>query len=394
MEKRNERINTLLMNKKPNQGVSIEAGQLIYAGYCEDKNSEILANYLHLFHKNVVVNFCAQSYFELSRDEQDQLIGNFISHPKFTENSGGGSLNRGFAILTVLVKNNARADNSVKLMAALSLLAGKKKVFTPTSVKHLLEFLNECGELFLDLDFAALNDDENRKIFQYLCAAIPDVSAVPYGPKIVKWAERYHFSWPKQISKPQKRLPGQAAGVGEALPAPDSEKTAEYQDDGSMAILTGLVKTEELIRRLKTANEEAEKLFNHIFSKNQTIENLLEQLNQKNDDISRLKAEVLAKNEALHQRQQQLDDGKAHLVAAESEISQLQQKLKEIYALDQAAKQQELMTLKNDLKMAVKLQYEDFIEHRDSICTEDNYEAVKANLNQVFRTLKRYGVEL
>lgn len=388
MEKINQQMELLRSKKRINKSDSVEAAQLIVELYQVNNDSEMVGDYFHFFPRIVAEAFMSHYYFDLDGDAKNKVIDNFINNLKFKENRGGSSLVKSFSLLTALVSRDPNDKNSVKLVKAIVDLAWKNNKFSPTACKNLGAFLNSHEDTFLDLDFTGLEGEEKRNIFRYLYALIPDIKSGSYGNRINEWAKR------NAVTAPEAK-----EVIGESINGnleQDSSQNREEIKEVNVDTLTPLALdgTEKLISRLKAANEEAEKLFNGIFNKNQSIVNLQDQIDQRDKTIDRLKAELDNKDVVISDQENKLSEAKQKLLEATAEIGQLNQSLKKIYNLDQIEKEQKLKTLRNDIKMAVKLQYEDFMEHRESICSEDNYDGLKSNLNQVFRTLKRYGVDL
>lgn len=395
MEKIIERINELLKKKsKIGNADSLEAANLIYQLYCLNKDCEILVNYLYDFYYKISGIFTNKYYFQVSEGDKTQIIQSFLKSEKFYKNQSGTSLFRGFVILTEIISKDTKDTNIITIINSLAKIAEKNNIFNQTSCEALLNFLNTTNGKFFDLDLSSLSDYEIRRLFRYISTAISDISIIPYNNKVQAWADKYSFTFIKKndaVNASQIEV--------ENISSHDIEKIVEMPTQNTMST-TNIVKSveidsaKEILKILQSTNQEVQKLFDSIFSKNNTIQNLQEKLNIKEKEMNLLKVEIENKNIALMSLRDEFNKVKAELEGREMKISDLTERLKASFNADNILKKQELITLKNDIATAVKLQYEDFNEHRNESCNEDNYEALKVTLNQVFRTLKKYGIEI
>jgi hypothetical protein len=74
-------------------------------------------------------------------------------------------------------------------------------------------------------------------------------------------------------------------------------------------------------------------------------------------------------------------------------IDNLSERLRLSFQMDAISRNQEVLSLKKNIAGALKIQYDDYVENRNTLYSEANYEAFKVDLNQVFRVLKRFGIE-
>lgn len=392
MEEVIERINELLKrSSKIGIADSAEAVYLIYKLYSSNKDYEMLVNYLYEFHYKISAIFTKKYYFEISKEERDNIIESFLNCKKFHDNQSGTSLLRGFSILTEIISKDITDNNILKIIKRLCKLAEKNSGFNHTSCKALLSFLNVVDGKFFDIDLAQLSDCEIRSLYRYVSSTISDINTCPYGSKVQAWLERYSFALPNQnfAAKDKRAEVGFATNKIEKLAIQPTitepvESTAKAEADS----------LKELIRTLKAANEEAQKLFNSIFIKNAILQNLEDKLNFKEKETISLKGEIENKNAHISVLNDELNKIKTEFSDKDHLIIDLTERLKTSFNADDISKKQELITLKNDIGSAIRLQYEDFNEHKNESCNEDNYEAFKVTLNQVFRTLKRYGIEI
>ena len=169
------------------------------------------------------------------------------------------------------------------------------------------------------------------------------------------------------------------------------EDNTEYKNDLQKSYASN--ELINLVSLLENANEEANKLFKNIFERNLTIKSLEQQITLKEREINEVKLQIRNEKDKSTYLTTKIEELKAELNSSNLEIDNLKGRLKIAFNIDDVKKNQEIITLKTDISTALKLQYEDFNEHKEEECNEDNYEALKVTLNQVFRTLKRYGID-
>jgi hypothetical protein len=80
------------------------------------------------------------------------------------------------------------------------------------------------------------------------------------------------------------------------------------------------------------------------------------------------------------------------IAVAQGKVDDLAGRLAKTLQLDASANNQELATLRTDLSKALKLEHQDFQEARDKAFSDDQYEAFKASLTRIFKTLKRFNI--
>ncbi|MGH4050190.1 MAG: hypothetical protein ACREVX_02370 [Clostridium sp.] len=392
MENVIERINELEKKSKIGKADSLEVTKLIYQVYCSNKDYEILVNYLYDFNYKISGIFAGKYYLEINKEERNQIVQYFVKSERFSETQNLSLAFRGFAILTELICKDIKDNNIFIIINRLAKLAENSCMFNQTSCGIFLNFLNETNGKIFDLDFSSLEDHEIKRLFRYTSATITDISIIPYGNKIKGWAAKYSFGLPKETTVTNVKPIEESSSTDKSWKVVETPKAKV--EVTSKAKSNEFDSAKELISTLKVANQEAQKLFDNIFNKNITIQTMQEKLNAKEKEIYLLKVEIENKNISILSLNDEINKTKEKSLNTEIKLIDLTERLKASFNADDVSKKQELITLKTDIATSVKLQYEDFNEHKNEICNEDNYEALKVTLNQVFRTLKKYGIEL
>lgn len=385
MEQAIKRINELMDRKrKINNTESKEIVNLLYDIYTKNKDIEMLVDYFYKTYYKISGLFVNTYYFKLTMEEKKALIEGFIKDKKFKENFSNGSILKGFALLESISVKDIEDINNITLIKNLATLAGRNKKFNPSTCKRFLEFLNKRNDSFFKLNFTSLSKDEMRTIFRFICATIPDVTKVSYGEKIQAWADKNAFIMPKPKEDEKK------SDITEKLEETESKTEAKVVSNTTEQ----LEKAKALTRTLVMANQEAQKLFDNFINKNVTILSLQNLLIQKDMEIEDLTEKLNEKTDSIVGLKQQINQMVEILKIHDNTIAELNERLKRAYDSDALRENQEIAAIKSGIASSVKLPYEDFMEHKDEVCNEDNYDAIKVNLNQVFRTLKRFGIEL
>ena len=121
-------------------------------------------------------------------------------------------------------------------------------------------------------------------------------------------------------------------------------------------------------------------------SDNQSIvDHLTSALNQKN-------AESLEKDRCISVLNADLSNKDIRITEAEKQVLDLTERLRISIHMDDISSNQELITLKNNISSALKLEYEDFVKSKTSPLSQDLFEVYISMLTRIFKLLKRYGI--
>jgi len=102
-------------------------------------------------------------------------------------------------------------------------------------------------------------------------------------------------------------------------------------------------------------------------------------------ELSRLRADI-------KQKEQLNVTLLSEIAEKKKEIDDLTGRLRTALQMESISKSQELITLKNDVSEALKLEYADYTISKERSYNEDLFEAYRAMLSRIFRALKRYGI--
>ncbi|WP_294134631.1 hypothetical protein [uncultured Clostridium sp.] len=382
MEKSIERMNELIQKKtKLSNSHSIEAAEIIFNLYKSDNNLESSIENLYHFHYSVIGIYVNRYYDDFNIQEKENFIKAFVENSKFKENIANSSILKGFSILQEMLKLNENDKNIYYLFNNISSVAEKKGQYNSSVKGAFYEFLSEVGDEFLNLNFDIMSEQERKRMLRYIDATIENSSNISCEQSMLRLGEKYSYKFTNKIDNESIKEENRK----------DEEDNTEYKNDLQKSYASN--ELINLVSLLENANEEANKLFKNIFERNLTIKSLEQQITLKEREINEVKLQIRNEKDKSTYLTTKIEELKAELNSSNLEIDNLKGRLKIAFNIDDVKKNQEIITLKTDISTALKLQYEDFNEHKEEECNEDNYEALKVTLNQVFRTLKRYGID-
>lgn len=382
MEKSIERMNELIQKKtKLSNSHSIEAAEIIFNLYKSDNNLESSIENLYHFHYSVIGIYVNRYYDDFNIQEKENFIKAFVENSKFKENIANSSILKGFSILQEMLKLNENDKNIYYLFNNISSVAEKKGQYNSSVKGAFYEFLSEVGDEFLNLNFDIMSEQERKRMLRYIDATIENSSNISCEQSMLRLGEKYSYKFTNKIDNESIKEENRK----------DEEDNTEYKNDLQKSYASN--ELINLVSLLENANEEANKLFKNIFERNLTIKSLEQQITLKEREINEVKLQIRNEKDKSTYLTTKIEELKAELNSSNLEIDNLRERLKIAFNIDDVKKNQEIITLKTDISTALKLQYEDFNEHKEEECNEDNYEALKVTLNQVFRTLKRYGID-
>jgi chromosome segregation ATPase len=77
---------------------------------------------------------------------------------------------------------------------------------------------------------------------------------------------------------------------------------------------------------------------------------------------------------------------------AEEKISDLTERLRASFQMDERTNNQELIKLKNDISETLKLEYSDYVKSKQAEYSADMFEVYRAILSNIFKRLRRFGI--
>lgn len=386
MEQRKETIDRLIESKTKISIVDCaEASKEIYELYKETNDEKILVAYLFEGTYKVASQFMSDFYKGIEEEKQIKIAHTIIKEMSIVDEKISKSLT-GFSIVRTLLDINIK-EHLLDILSVTIKLAASGSGFTANICKgfksHLLD---PVGKEILQLDYSGWSLGENERLFKLIRKSEKDLGKVTFLDELNVWIKTY--------------LEGASIKPIEATQKPKNEATCKLIAQVSTAVIEDSsldkvnLQADKLMKNLLSATEEIEKLFDNVFSKNITLNNQRDRLKDQDIKILNLQDQVDKQKDENLVLNSEIETLRRSLEEKSLKIEGLDNRLKESFQSDEISQNQELITLKKNIAAAVKLQYEDFSENEDAECNEDNYTALKIGLNNVFRALDRYGIEL
>ena len=148
----------------------------------------------------------------------------------------------------------------------------------------------------------------------------------------------------------------------------------------------------EIVLKFEKTQQE---VLNHvrILVENWTsIDNHLGSLTQKDRELKLLYETITDKEHNIVLITDELATTNKQLLATRGQVDDLTKRLSTSLQMDNISKSQELITLKNDISEALKLDYVDFAKSKNNEYGEDLFEAYRSMLTRIFKLLKRFGI--
>jgi len=122
------------------------------------------------------------------------------------------------------------------------------------------------------------------------------------------------------------------------------------------------------------------------------IESLSAAIARRDEELSAVRADLAEKERRAVSLSSEIGIKERQLAEMKVQIDDLTERLRTSLQMDEISKSQELITLKNDISEALKLDYADFAKSKESPYSEDLFEAYRSTLARIFKLLKRFGV--
>jgi len=146
------------------------------------------------------------------------------------------------------------------------------------------------------------------------------------------------------------------------------------------------------ITKIESSQAEMLGFLRKLASDKTAIHALAAQLTSRESEIADLRAQRDEKEQQLKTALIEINDLKREIEKAESNISDLTDRLRSSFSMDEISKNQEMTTLKNDISEALKLDYSDFTDTRESEYNHDLFDVYRSTLTRIFKLLKRFGI--
>ena len=156
--------------------------------------------------------------------------------------------------------------------------------------------------------------------------------------------------------------------------------------------LNNVALSNDTITKIKSSQVEMLSLLRKLSSDHIAIDTLSAQLTSRENEITDIRAQRDDKEQQLKEALTEISALTLKLAKADSDVSDLKERLRSSLSMDEISKNQEITTLKNDISEALKLDYSDFIGTKESEYNPDLFDVYRSTLTRMFKLLKRFGI--
>ncbi|MEE1125323.1 MAG: hypothetical protein U0L18_05225 [Acutalibacteraceae bacterium] len=376
-----EKLEKLVSRAKTGKSAKNEAVSLIKKAFLENGNDDYtsVVKWLMKFHYRVCDVFFEN--YNLT-DEGAEKITSALLEGGYSKANGNTFRTRGLQICGHFLKKNI--DKAIIAKLALSLITSAKQKNNSFSDGFISEFKKY------------IIDTKQYESFRLLCDELDNSIKKDRMKAFLVAVDKYQNQH-KEVQNNTENTSEELKHVEQktektTTPKISTLKTtvAAQSDNREKTLLEQLNKTNQSLA------EQVEKLVsvNNIVAtlKAATDANRV-LISAKDAEISRLKEEL--EKEKLHTSALCLEKSELteKLNSQIAKIEDLEERLRSAMKMDGINKNQELESLKTQMSNTLKYEYIDFCS-TEFVCTQDNFEAIYASLDRIFKILKRFDINL
>jgi hypothetical protein len=174
-------------------------------------------------------------------------------------------------------------------------------------------------------------------------------------------------------------------------PAP---KAGQYGSAGSVPQLIQVAKSEceETVCKIEKTQQDILAAMRKLADNRSSIDALTSAISRRDDELNSLRAVVPEKERRAALLASEVSARDNQISEMKRQIDDLTGRLRASLQMDDISKNQELITLKNDISEALKLDYADFVKSKDSPYDIDLFDMYRSTLTRIFKLLKRFGI--
>lgn len=346
-------------------------------------NYEQIVNFLYKFHYSVSRDFFEKFSTAASEKNIIALVDRMISSEQFKQGKGyyvGFSMVLAFAIqnkyqVAFLVLNGAlkQSDKGGKFTG------GCLAIFETLIVnKGKMQYIEKVYGQIIKGDIVC-NELEKKRLDRFL-------KDLKDREKSSKEKEKKEVSTQDEATEQskvqQKKLPEKNAVITADSAMQTKQKKGSISNDIEIAI-SQIDKTQkEVLAAIQN------------LSKNQlTMEAMVVSIARRDEEMNTARENLTEKEKRISSLVNDIKEREKAFIAQKQQIEDLTERLRMSMQMDDISKNQELLTLKNDISDALKLDYADFIKSKEKPYDPDLFDAYRLTLSRIFKLLKRFGIE-
>lgn len=354
----NQRLIELTKNSKASNSNRDEIARLLTERFQEKHDYEDLIYWLFKSHYSVAQVFFKKNIF--NNDEAAAFVKTLDKSEPLRKKGQNHYFSRLWIICAIFMKQNIAEENVAEIAyITIDYGQGQKQSEKKYSVTLVDEFKRRIVDqslfaTFIKLPNAATNDYHKKTL-----------------SKFISYISRTETSKTTDCSQDTSQPKVQVVDTITQKTVSDPQQNFDLKQFGQKLI--------EQIDRLVSVND--------------AIASVKLAVVDRDKEIVQLKQELKAAQDKTFSVEMEKARLEKHLADSEEKVSELDNRLKQVYETDNAIRDQELQTLKKNVADALKMEYADFKDSDDTV-NEDNFMANYASLDRIFRILIRFGFEL
>lgn len=363
-----------------------EKSAKLWEVYCKTNDMKLLCENLYSEYREIAGDFTTEYYFSFTENHRREFV-NVLSSIKINMEKFPIITNIAAAIINIQTTDECLHQ----LLKNIILTAKSKSTFPKYKCKSLNTYLLAKTDVnILTIDYSSWSRKELEKFKEFLLETYRQLGTkFKCKDQLEKWLEKYNFtqlSFVEEKAPPTKKTPAtKKTAVAPVVAINEFKDLFEKMFDN---------KINGLMAEIATTKNELQKFNQSIFAKNDLLELYAEKLQVKEQELFAIKKMLMEQEKVIAELQVAKSKVNKNDNQYKAEIEDLKSRLKASFQADDITKKQDLITLKKNIGAALKLRYDKFNENQDAVCNEDNYEVLRASIHQIFRVLKRYGIEL
>ena len=341
--------------------------------YSEGKDAKVIAEYLIKLHYSVCQSFFEEVVSEIGNDDVLAISEALINNEQFRKGKPNNIMYpKGFVAVLALAQK--RKYQAAFLILNNILWQSEKPEGFPDGCKNNFNkyVVEKSGLSAIQSIMNQITDGvvickeyEKKRLVRFLDSVVNNVVTVVEDKKESPASENTDSEL-----KPH-------ADPSQSPPAPDMSK----QDH-----------VETPTKRLEKTQQEILATLRELTENRASIDSLTDLLNRKDAELASARAEISNKENQITSLGFDLGAKDKRIEEEAEKIADLTDRLRTSLQMDDISKSQELMTLKNDISEALKLDYADFIKSKENEYSQDLFEAYRSTLTRIFKLLKRFGI--
>lgn len=357
-----------------NRKRAVEALSVMFA---ETNDPKQVVEYLIKFHYSVCQAFLEEFCSSASDESISAIAEALVDNEQFKKSNPNNIMYpKGLSAVLALASKEKYQPSFMVLLRILS-QSEKSDGFSDGCVNNFQKMVADKGErpliltLFEQVSNGAVvcKDHELRRFARFI-NAMDDKTIVNTKEEMPTSAQKSEL-----LEQPSSG----SCQLGDNDPAPEPKSTTKYE---SAEMVSKIEKTQQdilaSIRRLADNRSSIDSLTATLVRRDDELNTLRTAVSEKEHRVVSLISEVAVKDKQLTEKNGQIED--------------LTQRLRTSLQMDSISKSQELITLKNYISEALKLDYADYTKSKDGPYNEDLFEAYRSTLTRIFKLLKRYGI--